>query len=228
MVDIGGESSRPGAAAVTVDEELRRIMPVFERLQGNIGIPVSVDTQHAEVARRALEQGASVINDITGCADPEMAEAAASFKAGVIIMHMQGEPGSMQNDPRYDNVVEDILSFFEKRAAQAVKRGVGEHSIMVDPGIGFGKTVAHNLEILHHISEFSALGFPVLVGASRKSFIGKTLGLDVHERLPADIAVTSFCSCRGADMVRVHDVMQNRAACNMIRLLVHPCEGEER
>jgi len=226
VIDIGGESSRPGADTVTVDEEISRIIPVFERLQDTAHIPLSVDTRHAEVARKALEAGASIVNDITGFEDPAMIEAAASSGAGVIIMHMQGKPQTMQDNPRYDDVVADILRFLETRAGKAIKGGVKEHSIMVDPGIGFGKTPMHNIEILHKVADFRTLGFPVLIGASRKSFIGKTIGLEPGERLPADTAVTTYCTAQGIDMVRVHDVKENVAARDMARLLHGPEEGD--
>ncbi|MFC1479007.1 dihydropteroate synthase [Planctomycetota bacterium] len=227
VIDIGGESSRPGAQKVTPQEELDRVIPVLDTLKGKTAVPLSIDTRNAEVARKALETGASIINDITGFADPEMVEAAASSGAGIIIMHMQGEPGTMQDNPRYDNVVEDILSFFEAQADKALKAGVKGRSIMIDPGIGFGKTTANNFEILRRVREFKALGFPVLIGASRKSFIGKSLGLEVDKRLPADIAVTSFCTGQGVDMVRVHDVKENIQARDMALLLAGPSGEDE-
>lgn len=226
VIDIGGESSRPGADPVTADEEIGRIIPVFERLRDTVDIPLSVDTRNAEVARKALENGASIINDITGFEDPAMIEAAAGSGAGIIIMHMQGRPQTMQDDPCYNDVVADILSFLEERTQKAIRGGVKEQSIMIDPGIGFGKTAMHNIKILNRVSDFRTLGFPVLIGASRKSFIGKTIGLEPGERLPADTAVTAYCTGRGVDMVRVHDVKENAAARNMVRLLHNPETGD--
>jgi dihydropteroate synthase len=219
IIDIGGESSRPGAGPVDAEEEKCRILPVIEQIAAAHEIPVSVDTRKPGVAEAAVRAGASLINDITGFTDPAMIETAAASGTGIVIMHMQGDPGTMQENPRYDDVVDDIAAFLETRAAACIRAGVQPESIIVDPGIGFGKTVEHNLEILRRAGEFSRLGFPVLIGASRKSFIGKTLGLPVDRRLPADLAVSAVCAMRGIDILRVHDVAETAAALNMVSLL---------
>src|SRR5947208_2358619 len=172
IVDVGGESTRPGSAGVTVDEELRRVVPVLERLSGEI--PVSIDTAKAEVARRALDLGAVMVNDVTAFrAEPELAEVAAERNAYVCLMHMQGEPRSMQVDPRYDDVAAEVAAFLEERLAFAVSQGVPEERVCLDPGIGFGKTVDHNLDLLRHMDVLLALGRPLLFGLSRKSSLGK-------------------------------------------------------
>jgi dihydropteroate synthase len=222
IIDIGGESSRPGAEPVSVQVELSRIIPVIGELAGSgVTVPVSVDTCKPEVARKAVEAGAVIINDIAGFRNPEMIETAAGTGAGIVIMHMQGEPRNMQDEPVYDDVVDDIRAWLEQQAEAAVSGGVNEESIMLDPGIGFGKTVEHNLEILRRVREFKSAGFPVLIGASRKSFIGKTLGLEVGSRLPADIAVTTLCAVSGVDAVRVHAVEENAAACRMVSAVLN-------
>ena len=174
LVDVGGESTRPGAAPVSADEELERVEPVLEGLSG---LPVSIDTSKAVVARRALELGAELVNDVTALrGDPAMAEVVADGDAFVCLMHMQGEPRTMQAAPHYDDVVSDVFAFLEERIAFAVERGIGEERICVDPGIGFGKTPDQNLELLHRLDALRALGRPVLVGVSRKSTLGKILG----------------------------------------------------
>lgn len=216
ILDIGGESSRPGSDPVSVDEELTRVMTVLEKCNGKITRPISIDTTKPEVAKKALECGVKIVNDISGFSNPEMIDVAASYNAGIIIMHMQGEPKTMQNAPCYQDVVEDILSVLEERASFAVKKGIRESSIMIDPGIGFGKSTEDNLKILRRIKDFKTLGFPVLIGASRKSFIGNALGLPVTERLPADIAVTTYCALQATDMVRVHDVHESVIARDMV------------
>ncbi|MFH1707721.1 MAG: dihydropteroate synthase [Planctomycetota bacterium] len=225
IIDIGGESTRPGADPVAEDEELRRVMPVLEALKDRPGCPVSIDTRRPAVARRALAAGAAIVNDIGGCGDPALVAAVAAAGAGVIIMHMQGEPRTMQAAPRYDRVVDDILAFLEERAAAAMRGGVAAAAIMVDPGIGFGKTAADNLAILRRIADLRGLGFPVLVGASRKSFIGRTLGLPAERRLPADIAVTAWCAQQGVAAVRVHDVGEAVIARDMVRAIARGMEG---
>jgi dihydropteroate synthase len=206
LVDVGGESTRPGAEPVSADEELRRVEPVLEQLAG---APVSIDTAKADVARRALELGAEMVNDVTALrGDPAMASVVADFGAYLCLMHMQGEPRTMQTDPRYDDVVSDVVAFLEARLALAVAQGVKEELVCLDPGIGFGKTPDQNLELIRGLDELVALGRPVLVGLSRKSTIGRVLG-----DAPATVgsaegsigaAVAAFD--RGASIFRVHDV----------------------
>ena len=208
LVDVGGESTRPGAAPVSADEELARIEPVLDGLRG---LPISVDTSKAIVARRALELGAELVNDVTALrGDPDMAEVVAGGDAFVCLMHMQGEPRTMQVVPRYDDVVSDVLAFLEERVAFAVENGVAEERICVDPGIGFGKTADQNLELLRRLDALRALGRPVLVGVSRKSSLGKILGeADATTgSLAASIAAAVAAFERGAWMIRAHDVRE--------------------
>jgi dihydropteroate synthase len=209
IVDVGGESTRPGAAAVSPDEELRRIVPVLERLQG---LPVSIDTAKAGVARRALELGAELVNDVTALrGDPAMAEVVAESGAYLCLMHMRGSPRTMQADPRYEDVAAEVAAFLEERLAFAVSSGVAEDRICLDPGIGFGKTPAQNLELVRRLDVLVALGRPVLVGLSRKSTLGKLLGdPDAATGTPAasvGAAVAAFE--RGASIFRVHDVREH-------------------
>lgn len=207
IIDIGGESTRPGAEAVTLDEEVRRTVPLIESLAGEVPVPISIDTCKAEVAARALDAGASIINDISGLRfDPEMIPLASKRGAPVVIMHMQGVPRDMQEDPTYEDVVADISRFLRRQAAQAIEGGIDPRKILVDPGIGFGKTVEHNLEIVRRIEEFRSLGYPVILGTSRKRFIGAVLNRPVDQRLLGTAATVAFAIARGVDVVRVHDV----------------------
>ena len=202
VVDVGGESTRPGSEGVTVDEELRRVVPVLERLDG---VPLSIDTAKAEVARRALSLGAELVNDVTALrGDPELAGVVAEHRAYLCLMHMQGEPRTMQADPRYADVVSEVAAFLEERIRFAVDAGVAEDRICVDPGIGFGKTVAHNLELVRRLDEIAALGRPVLVGFSRKSTLRTLTGSD--DLLGASVAAAVAAFERGATILRVHDV----------------------
>ena len=208
LVDVGGESTRPGAAQVSAEEELARIEPVLEGLRG---LPISVDTSKAVVARRALELGAELVNDVTALrGDPDMAEVVAGGDAFVCLMHMQGEPRTMQVAPRYDDVVSDVLAFLEERVAFAVENGVAEERICIDPGIGFGKTADQNLELLRRLDALRALGRPVLVGVSRKSSLGRILGDSdaTTGSLAASIAAAVAAFERGAWMIRAHDVRE--------------------
>ena len=210
IVDIGGESTRPGSELVTLDEELRRVLPVVEALAGSVGVPISVDTMKAGVARRTLAAGAALINDVSALRfDDELVDVVAETGCPVCLMHMQGMPRTMQDDPRYDDVVDEVLGFLEERMAFALARGVREEQIMVDPGIGFGKTVAHNLELLDGLDRFSALGRPVLLGASRKRFLGAILGAEPAGRAIGTVATTVMGYLAGAQVFRVHDVKPN-------------------
>src|SRR4051812_8464048 len=210
IVDVGGESTRPGAAAVTLDEELRRVVPVLEAIAGEV--PVSIDTAKAEVARRALALGAELVNDVTALrADPDLAGVVADAGAYLCLMHMRGEPRTMQDDPRYDDVVSEVASFLEERLAFAVAAGVPEERICLDPGFGFGKTVEHNLELLRRLGELTALGRPLLVGLSRKRSLGRLLGDEAATVGSAAASVGAAVAAldRGAGIFRVHDVREH-------------------
>ena len=212
IIDVGGESTRPGSTPVSLDEELSRVIPVIESLAKKIDIPISIDTSKPEVARAAIEAGATMINDVTGLSNPDMASLTAEKKVPVIIMHMQGDPGTMQSNPQYDDVVDDIIEFFRNRMIMAEEHGLERNQIIIDPGIGFGKTLEHNLEILRRLGELRVLGLPILVGTSRKSFIGKLQGTEVDERLEGSLAASVISAQKGAHIVRVHDVREIRKA----------------
>jgi dihydropteroate synthase len=220
IVDVGGESTRPGSEGVTLDEELLRVVPVLERLAG---LPLSIDTTKAEVARRALALGVELVNDVTALrADPAMAEVAAGTDAYVCLMHMQGEPRTMQLNPRYDDVASDVAAFLEERLAFAVSAGIAEERICIDPGIGFGKTPAQNFELIARLDVLLALGRPVVVGFSRKSSLGRILG-DPTARtgpLSASIGVAVAAYERGATILRVHDVREHVEALAAARAVV--------
>jgi dihydropteroate synthase len=216
ILDIGGESTRPGADPVPEDEELRRVLPVVERLAAGsgTGARLSIDTTKAGVARAAIGAGATIVNDVSAFRfDPELAGVVADSGAVCCLMHMLGEPRTMQKDPRYDDVVSEVKAFLEERLAFAVAEGVAEENVWLDPGIGFGKTVEHNLELLRRLDEIVAIGRPVAIGTSRKSFLGKLAGgRDEGERLPGTIATNVLALERGASVFRVHDVAQNADA----------------
>jgi len=212
IIDVGGESTRPGAEPVSVEEELERVIPVIGELKKKIKIPISIDTYKPEVAGKALKQGASIVNDISGLRTEGMAEVAAKNKASVVIMHMQGIPRNMQENPTYKDVVGDIIKFLRERTEFAQNAGIKSGNIIIDPGIGFGKTTGHNLEIINRLREFKSLGFPILMGVSRKSFIGNVLDLPVEERLEGTLAAVTASVLNGADIVRVHDVKEAKRA----------------
>ena len=210
IVDVGGESTRPGAEPVGPDEELRRVIPVLERLQGEV--PVSIDTSKAEVARRALELGAELVNDVTALrADPDLAGVAADNGAYLCLMHMLGEPRTMQRDPRYEDVVSEVAAFLEERLRFAVDAGIPEELICLDPGIGFGKTVEHNFELIRRLDELTALGRPIVVGFSRKSSLGRLLGDSEATigTIAASVGAAVAAYERGATILRVHDVREH-------------------
>jgi len=220
-IDIGGESTRPFASPVGEKEELRRVIPVIERLAGRLGIPISIDTWKSSVAREALRAGAEIVNDISGCTfDPCMAEVVASAGAGLVIMHTRGRPQEMQRETTYRALIPEIIHFLQDRIDYAESHGIERRRIVVDPGIGFGKSVAGNLEILRRLEEFSVLGRPVLVGTSRKSFIGTILGREVGDRLFGTAATVALAVARGASIVRVHDVRQMRDAALMAHAVI--------
>jgi len=208
ILDIGGESTRPGAEPVDPDEELHRVLPVIEAL-ADADAQISIDTTKVEVARQAIDAGASIVNDVSAFRfAPELAELVAEAGTDCCLMHMLGEPRTMQEDPRYDDVVADVKAFLEERMRFATDAGVREERIWLDPGIGFGKTVEHNLELLRRLDEIAALGRPVVVGTSRKSFLGKLTGRPEKERLPGTIATNVIALERGARIFRVHDVAE--------------------
>ncbi|MCW5933552.1 MAG: dihydropteroate synthase [Fimbriimonadia bacterium] len=208
ILDIGGESSRPGADPVPLEEELRRVIPVIETLSQQVDTLISIDTYKAEVARQALRAGAHIVNDISAMrADSAMCQVVAEAGAYVILMHMQGEPRTMQKNPTYANVTREVLDHLLQQADQAMEAGVPRHKIWLDPGIGFGKTLEHNLELLRNLRLFCETGFRVMIGASRKSFIGRLLGdLPPEERLEGALATLALAIAQGVDIVRAHDV----------------------
>ena len=214
LIDIGGESTRPGAEPISAEKELDRVIPVIEKLHTKIDTPVSIDTSKSEVASAALDAGASIINDVTaGRADEKMLHLAAERKAAVVLMHMQGEPRTMQKNPQYGDVVTEVADFFRQQYTRALECGVDPMSIAFDPGIGFGKTLEHNLALLRNLGRLRVSDRPLVVGVSRKSFLGKLMGSnEMSERLAPTIAFTTILRERGADVFRVHDVKESIAA----------------
>jgi dihydropteroate synthase len=222
IVDVGGESTRPGAEGVSADEELGRVVPVLEDLRN---VPISIDTSKAEVAARALELGAELVNDVTALrGDPELAGVVADSGAYLCLMHMRGEPRTMQDDPRYDDVVAEVTRFLDERLTYAVAHGIPEEAICLDPGIGFGKTVEHNFELLRRLDELTALGRPIVVGISRKSSLGKIMG-DPDAKTgstAASVGAAVLAYERGASIFRVHDVREHVEALTAARAVVAP------
>ena len=213
ILDIGGESTRPGAEPVPADQELSRVIPVIERLRDRIPIPVSIDTYKAAVAEAAIAAGAAIVNDISGLTfDPDMTDVCAASDCGVVCMHIQGTPQSMQQNPTYDNIVREVRDHLELRLVDLEQRGIPRQRVAIDPGIGFGKTAEHNLELLSHIAELRSLGRPVLIGHSRKRFLEKLLGRPIDERLSGTIGVSIAAASQSADILRVHDVAAVRDA----------------
>jgi dihydropteroate synthase len=235
IIDIGGESTRPGSLGITADEELARIMPVLEKIVSGLGVPVSVDTCKGMVARAALEAGAHLINDISGLAhDPEMASIASRYEAPLVLMHIKGRPRDMQDNPAYHDLISEIYASLEKSVEKARQAGIDKEHLIVDPGIGFGKTAQHNLEILSHLQEFASLGYPLLLGISRKNFIGKTLDLPVGDRLEGSLAAAAVAILHGAHILRVHDVQASVRVARMVDAIgrannvPQPIAGEKR
>jgi dihydropteroate synthase len=214
ILDFGGESTRPGSEGVTVEEEMRRVIPVVERVAAaNLGIRISIDTSKRQVAEAAVAAGATLVNDVTALrGDPELASFVAENELECCLMHMLGEPRTMQVDPRYDDVVDDVKAFLAERVEFAVAQGIAEGRLLVDPGIGFGKTVDHNLALVRRLDELVALGPPVVIGTSRKSFLGRITGRGEDDRLPGTIATNVLAFERGASVFRVHDVAPVREA----------------
>jgi len=221
VIDVGGESTRPGSDPVSVDEELRRTIPVVERLSDAVPALVSIDTMKAEVARHALDAGAVLVNDVSALRhDADMTGLVAERGCSLCLMHMRGEPKTMQDDPQYDDVVDDVCSFLEDRLRFAVDAGVREEQVFLDPGIGFGKTAEHNLRLLKHLDRVVALGRPVVLGASRKRFLGAILGVEPGERVVGTVATTSLGVLLGAAVVRVHDVRPNFEALRVTQAIL--------
>lgn len=229
ILDIGGESSRPGAEPVPIDVELNRVLPVIRALKSEqLNVPISIDTTKAEVAQKALEAGAHIINDITALqGDSAMVDVAVEMDAGVILMHMKGTPTTMQQSPFYEDVVKDIYDNLENWIDRSVDKGIEPNRIIIDPGIGFGKTTEQNIQILKKLSVFKQLNRPILIGTSRKAFIGKLLDLPVTDRVEGTIATVCWSIVQGADIVRVHDVKAVSRAVKMIDILSHTKEYEQ-
>lgn len=213
ILDLGGESSRPGSKPISVDEELRRVLPVVKSIVKKFDVPVSVDTYKSSVAKTVLGEGASIINDISGLQfDPKMPKTIASTNAGVVIMHISGDPQTMQKKPSYKNLMKEIKSYIEEGINKAISSGISEDRIIVDPGIGFGKNFSHNITILKNLKELKTLKQPVLLGLSRKSFIGKILDLPAEERLEGTLAASVIGIINGAQILRTHDIKETRRA----------------
>ena len=209
ILDIGGESTRPGAKPVDEGEELRRVLPVIKRLSAEVNIPLSIDTTKTAVARAALEAGASIVNDVAANRDDHaMWKMVAEFRAGYICIHAQGSPRTMQNNPAYQNVVLEVGAFFRERLERMNAAGISPEQVVFDPGIGFGKTLEHNLQLLANLRRFTKLRRPLLLGVSRKSFIGKLLGANLNERLPASLACATLAVTEGVKIIRAHDVAE--------------------
>jgi dihydropteroate synthase len=217
IVDVGGESTRPGSDAVPIEEERERVVPVIERLASHVAVPISVDTRRADVARDALDAGATIVNDVTAGRDPDMFGVVREAGAGYVAMHMQGEPKTMQREPEYDDVVAEVAEFLRERVEAAGLAGVDTDRVAIDPGIGFGKDLGHNLALLHHVDALAALGRPVVVGPSRKRFIGTLLDdAPEDERLEGTIGAAAWLAARGAHVVRVHDVLEVARALRVV------------
>ncbi|MGZ4126595.1 MAG: dihydropteroate synthase [Actinomycetota bacterium] len=221
LIDVGGESTRPGADPVETAEEIRRVVPVIEALADAVSVPISIDTMKAEVARAALDAGAAVVNDVSaGRFDPSLLRLAADRGVPVVLMHMLGEPRTMQQNPTYRDVVAEVAAFLDARASEARATGIAPDRIVVDPGFGFGKTPAHNLVLLKELRRFTELGHAVLVGTSRKSFIGATLDLPIEQRLEGTAATVALAIANGAAIVRVHDVEPMRRVASMVEAVL--------
>ena len=226
IIDVGGESTRPGAEAVDAACELDRVIPVIEAVRGAVDLPVSVDTSKAAVMREAVAAGAGMINDVLALREPGALDAAAELGVPVCLMHMQGRPRTMQRKPEYDDVTAEVAAFLEGRVAACVEAGIARESLLVDPGFGFGKSHAHNVELLANLRQLQALGLPVLVGLSRKSTLGELTGRGVDDRLPASVAAAVIAVMRGARIVRAHDVRETVDALRIVSAVLE-AEGYE-
>jgi dihydropteroate synthase len=222
VIDVGGESSRPGARRVSEAEEKGRVVPVIEALRERLAIPLSIDTRRASVARVALDAGCTIVNDISACRDPAMPGIIAEYGAVVVLMHMLGEPGTMQKKPSYKDVVKEVAAFLADRVELLKQAGVVGDRIVIDPGIGFGKRFRDNLELLRDVREIRSLGQPVLIGASRKTFLGEVTDAPAERRLPGSLAVAAWCHSAGVDVVRVHDVRETVDLFKVLDAIEHP------
>ncbi len=220
IIDVGGESSRPGSEPVPEDIEIERVLPIIEKLAKRIKVPISIDTYKASVAERALDAGASIVNDISALEDSKMASILAKFDVPVILMHKQGSPKNMQVNPSYNSLIPEIIAYLQSRIQLAEDYGIKSEQIIIDPGIGFGKTTEHNLEILRDLRKFKLLNKPILIGTSRKSFIGKILDLPVEDRLEGTAATVAIAIANGADIIRVHDVKEMKRVALMTDAIV--------
>jgi dihydropteroate synthase len=226
IIDVGGESTRPGAEAVPAEEELRRVIPVIRSLHERMSVPISVDTSKSQVARAAIDAGASMVNDVTGGrGDEQMLPMIAESRSAFIIMHMQGTPKTMQARPRYQDVVLEVAEFFRQQYARAIGSNIDPMAIAFDPGVGFGKTLEHNVELLAHLERLRAHDRPLVVGVSRKSFLGKMIGSpDMSDRLAPATALTALLRARGADVFRVHDIKENVSALRVTESILRRSE----
>jgi dihydropteroate synthase len=222
IIDIGGESTRPGSEGIDADEEFRRVHPVIASLVGNISVPISIDTRRASVARAALEAGCHIVNDISACRDPQMVDVVRELGAPIIIMHMKGDPKSMQANPTYNDVTKEVCAFLKDHADLLQREGIEGDKIIIDPGIGFGKRFRDNLQLLDAIDRLRDLGYPVLVGASRKRFLGELLDAGPHDRLSGNLAVAAWCHRVGVDIIRVHDVKETVGLFRVLDSIEHP------
>ena len=217
IIDIGGQSTRPGSMPVSTDEELDRVIPIIDLIRVNIDIPISIDTSNHVVASESLKRGAHIINDVTALkGDPLMPSVVSRYKAGVILMHMQGSPKNMQDNPVYLDVIAQIKEYLDNSVEKALQAGIDRDKILIDPGIGFGKTLKHNLAILNRLYEFTELNLPILIGVSRKSFIGQVLNLEPEERLFGTAASSALAISKGANIIRVHDTKRMREVARMV------------
>jgi dihydropteroate synthase len=223
IIDVGGESTRPGSDPVPADEEWRRVSPVIEGLAGRLSTPISIDTRKPDIARKAIRAGASIVNDVTALEDPGMVPVVANSAVGVVLMHLRGEPKTMQDRPEYVDVVDEVRDFLAARIRKAVGGGVPIEAIAVDPGIGFGKDLDHNLALLRHLDKLTALGRPILVGVSRKSFLKRLgAGNEASERLAGSLAAAAFAIAHGARVIRAHDVLETARVLRVIDAILGP------
>jgi len=221
IIDVGGESTRPGAKKVTLEEEINRVIPVLRKLRKCFKIPLSIDTYKAKVAKEALEVGADMVNDISGLRfDSRMKRIISKYDVPVVIMHIKGTPQNMQNNPEYRDLMNEIISYLKESIKIAEEEGIDPQKIIIDPGIGFGKTTEHNLEIIKRIPELKSLDKPILIGVSRKSFIGNVLGLPPSERLEGSLAATSIAVFQGVNIVRTHDVKATRRVVDLVKAIM--------
>jgi dihydropteroate synthase len=217
IIDVGGESTRPGADAIPVEEELRRVIPVIKEITKKTDVPVSIDTYKSEVAKEALDAGAEMINDISALRfDPQMKEVAFRYNVPVVLMHIKGTPKNMQDNPFYENLIQEISDYLKESIELAENSGIDEEKIIIDPGIGFGKRLEDNLEIIKNLQKLTSLRKPILVGLSRKSFIGKVLDLPLAERMEGSLAALAVAICNGANILRVHDVKESKRVARMV------------